>query len=64
MRIAVNIGKKQIESDSRYVSLLEGLRLGGCDLRLIESGELLPDDTDVLLSAYSYLHNLYKPTNC
>ena len=50
MRIAVNIGKKQIESDSRYVSLLEGLRLGGCDLRLIESGELLPDDTDVLLS--------------
>lgn len=50
MRIAVNIGKKQIESDSRYVSLLEGLRLGGCDLRLIESGEPLPDDTDVLLS--------------
>ena len=50
MRIAVNIGKKQIESDSRYLSLLEGLCRGGCSVCPIQEGDTLPENTDMVFS--------------
>ena len=48
MRIAINIGKRELLSDSRFVSLMDALRKGGCTLDLLEDGQV-PDEEDGLL---------------
>ena len=50
MRIAIYIGKRELISDQRYVSLVGALCDGGCSLQVLEDGELPFDDTDLLLS--------------
>lgn len=37
-------------TDPRYISLLEGLRAGGCEISHLEQGEVPDEDLDVLLS--------------
>ncbi len=50
MRIAIYIGKKELVSDQRFVSLLDALRDGGCEVNVLEPGEFPSDDADMLLS--------------
>ncbi len=50
MKIAIYIGKRELEGDSRLLSLAEELRTGGCDLFELKEGEELPDGTEMLLS--------------
>lgn len=50
MRISVYIGKRELVSDSRFVSLLDALRSGGCSLQVLAEGELPGEDADMLLS--------------
>lgn len=50
MRIAVYIGKKELESDLRLLSLMDGLRAGGCRLYVLSEGIEVCDGTDLLLS--------------
>ena len=50
MRIYINIGREELLSDSRLVSLMEELREGGCVLHVLESGQLPADDAQMLLS--------------
>lgn len=50
MIIAVYLGKRDLVSDSRYISLMVFLRNGGCDTRVLEPGEVLSGDEDMLLS--------------
>ncbi len=50
MRIAIYIGTRDLESDERFVSLMDALRKGGCELKVLEDGEVPADDADMLLS--------------
>lgn len=50
MRIAVYIGKRELMSDERFVSLMDSLRRGGCDLHLLDSDDVPSEDTDMLMS--------------
>ena len=50
MRIAIYIGKRELISDQRFVSLLAALRDGGCLLQVLEEGELPSEDAEMLLS--------------
>ena len=49
MRIYINIGREELLSDSRLLSLMEELREGGCVLHVLEPGQLPADDA--LISA-------------
>ena len=50
MIIAIYIGKEELLSDSRFTSLLEELRDGGCDFTVLNSGEELSEGAEMLLS--------------
>ena len=50
MRIAIYIGKRDLVSDMRFVSLLDALRDGGNELQVLDSCEIPAEDTDMLLS--------------
>jgi NAD+ kinase len=50
MRIAVYIGKRELVSDSRFVSLLEVLRDRGHDVHVLGAGEIPSEETEMLLS--------------
>ena len=50
MMIAVHIGKRELLSDKRLVSLLEVLREGGCRLQVLDAGEIPSADAEMLLS--------------
>ena len=50
MRLAVYIGKRDLISDKRFVSLLEDLRDAGNILQVLEPEEIPSEDTDMLLS--------------
>lgn len=50
MRIAIYIGKRELVSDRRFVSLLDALRKEGNDLQVLDSGEIPAEGTDMLLS--------------
>ena len=51
MRISIYIGNKELESDERFVSMAERLVEGGCDLDILSAGDVLSDETDMLISA-------------
>ncbi|MBQ8483751.1 MAG: NAD(+)/NADH kinase [Bacteroidales bacterium] len=50
MKIAIYIGKKELRTDSRMLSMIEELRCGGCDLHDMTDDALIPEGTDLLLS--------------
>ena len=50
MKIAIYIGKKGLEEDLGFKTLVDELVEGGCELVYLSDGELLPDDVDMLLS--------------
>ena len=50
MKIAIYIGKKGLEEDRGFKTLVDELAEGGCGLVYLADGELLPDDVDMLLS--------------
>ena len=50
MRISIYIGKRDLISDNRFVSLLAALRDAGNDLQVLDSGEIPSEDADMLLS--------------
>ncbi len=50
MRIAVYIGKKELQADVRLLSLMDELRAGGCSLYVLSDGTEMCEDTDFLLS--------------
>ena len=50
MVISIYIGKGELLSDERFVSLVAALRDGGCVTHVLESDELPSDDADMLLS--------------
>ena len=50
MIIAIYIGKEELLSDSRFTSLLEELRDGGCDFTVLNPGEELSEGAEMLLS--------------
>ena len=50
MRLAVYIGKRDLVSDRRFVSLLDALREGGCDVHVLEPDEMPSEDIAMLLS--------------
>ena len=50
MRTAIYIGKRELISDQRFISLLDALRDGGCLLHVLDHGEVPSEDTDMLLS--------------
>ena len=50
MIIAIYIGKEELLSDSRFTSLLEELRDGGCDFTVMNPGEELSEGVEMLLS--------------
>ena len=50
MRIAVYIGKEELRSDARLLSLLDELDKVGCSLQILGSGEVPADDVEMLLS--------------
>ena len=48
MKIAIYIGKKGLEEDRGFKTLVDELAEGGCGLVYLADGELLPDDVDML----------------
>ena len=50
MKIAIYIGKKGLEEDRGFKTLVDELAEGGCGLVYLADGESLPDDVDMLLS--------------
>ena len=50
MRIAVYIGKEELRSDARLLSLLEELEQAGCALQVLGLGEVPEADVEMLLS--------------
>ena len=50
MRTAVYIGKEELRSDARVLSLLEELGQAGCGLQILEPGEVPAEDVEMLLS--------------
>ena len=50
MRIAIYIGKRELLSDPRFISLMDALREGGCGLYVLEEGQVPDDDTRMLMS--------------
>lgn len=50
MRAAIYIGKKNLETDARILSLVEELRQGGCEVITLPEGEKPAEDTGFLLS--------------
>ena len=50
MRIAIYIGKRELVSDSRFVSLLDALREGGNEIQVLDAGDVPSPDADMLLS--------------
>jgi NAD+ kinase len=50
MRLAVYIGKRDLLSDQRFVSLLEALRKGGCDVHVLDPEEMPSEGVGMLLS--------------
>ena len=50
MNIAVYIGKEELRTDSRVLTLLDTLIQGGCDVSFVESKDQLSEGTDMLLS--------------
>ena len=50
MRLAVYIGKRELVSDPRFVSLLDVLRDGGCSLQILEPDQMPSPDAGMLLS--------------
>ncbi len=50
MRLAVYIGKRDLLTDRRFVSLLDALRGGGCDVHILDSDEIPSEDVGMLLS--------------
>lgn len=50
MKISIYIGKKELRTDCRMLSMVEDLRAGGCDLHILTDDVLMPDGTDLLLS--------------
>ena len=50
MNIAIYIGKGDLMSDPRFVSLLDGLRGSGCGYHILCHDEVPADDADMLLS--------------
>lgn len=50
MKVAIYIGKKGVESESRMEGMFSDLGDGGCELHFLKEGEKPGGDTDVLLS--------------
>ncbi len=51
MIISIYIGNRELITDERFTSLLEDLRKGGCQLQILEPGELPSEKAEMLLSA-------------
>jgi NAD+ kinase len=49
MRISVYIGKRELQTDARFVSLMDELRAGGCDLHVLGPYEVPSEDAEMLL---------------
>lgn len=50
MKVAVYIGKEELISDERLVSLMGSLTQGGCTCSILSDGQVPEDGTDMLLS--------------
>lgn len=50
MRLAIYIGKKELESDARMLALTDELRAGGCSLYVLAEDGVIEGGTDMLLS--------------